>query len=113
MEERKEKEICAKSAFKHRLLNVCVIAFAGVLSITALVTFFVATFETGNDSNYAIASIYILCMLLAAPTLKVFLDKVTCPVIRRFNIIGIITIFSTILILTVMVCINLAFPNCF
>jgi len=102
-----------KTKFKHMLLNICVFAFVVVLNLVALFTFIVATFDEGNESAYSIASIYILCMLLAAPTLKVFLDKVTCPIMKRLNIIGIIAIFATILIVTVIVCLTLAFPNLF
>ncbi|MCL2755778.1 MAG: hypothetical protein FWE45_01870 [Firmicutes bacterium] len=112
-----DKEImeqpCKKSAFKHMLLNICVVGFAVVLTLAALVTFFVAIFREGTSSAYYIASIYILCMLLAAPTLKVFLDKVNCVVMRRLNIIGIISIFATILVITVTICISFAFPNLF
>ena len=96
---------------KHKLLNLCVLGFVAILTTATLVTFLAATFSTGNNNAYAIASIYILCMLLAAPTLKVFLDKVTCPRMKRLNIIGIITVFATILTITILVCITLAFPN--
>ena len=100
-----------KTQFKHKLLNMCVLGFVAVVTLVTLITFFAATFSDGNESAYAIASIYILCMLLAAPTLKVFLDKIDCPVMKRFNIVGIISIFATILIVTVMVCLTMAFPN--
>jgi len=100
-----------KTHFKHKLLNICVFAFVVVLNLVALFTFFVATFDATNGNAYSIASIYILCMLLAAPTLKVFLDKVTCPTMKKLNIIGIIAIFLTILIVTVMVSLTLAFPS--
>ena len=93
---------------KHRLLNLCVLGFVAVLTLTTLVTFFMATFGQSSANGYSIASIYILCMLLAAPTLKVFLDKITCPTMRRLNIVGIIAIFLTILVVTVTICIKLA-----
>ena len=97
--------------FKHKILNLCVLGFVAVLTVAVLVTFFAATFDEVNQSAYSIASIYILCMLLAAPTLKVFLDKVACPVMKKLNIVGIISIFATILVITVVVCITLAFPS--
>ena len=95
-------------ARKHKLLNLCVLAFVAIVSVIALITFLVALFKSYNPNAYHIASIYILCMLLAAPTLKVFLDKVTCPTMKRLNIIGIISIFATILTMVVAVCIELA-----
>ena len=97
-----------RTAFKHRLLNMCVLVFVGVLTAAVMVTFFVALFTDGNNYAYSIASIYILCMLLAAPTLKVFLDKVDCcKTMRFFNIVGLISIFTTMMVLTVAVCIDL------
>jgi len=99
------------TAFKHKLLNICVFAFVVVLTLSTLITFFTATFTEGNGNAYYIASIYILCMLLAAPTLKVFLDKVHCTCMKRLNIFGIISIFATILIITVTVSVIMAFPN--
>ena len=87
---------------KHKLLNMCVLGFVAVITFVTFITFFVAV-GRGNGFEYYIASIYVLCMLLAAPTLKVFLDKVTCPLMRKLNIIGIIVIFSVILLLVVTV----------
>lgn len=99
MEETKKEKIA-----RRRLLNICVFIFVVVVTISTLVTFFMAIFDSGNDSAYYIASIYILCMLLAAPTLKVFLDTAgTSAALKRLNIVGIIFIFATILIVTVAV----------
>ena len=110
MEEKRCLKV-AQAESKHRLLNVCVLLFVAVVTVVTLVTFFVAVIRRGNVNGYSIASIYILCMLLAAPTLKVFLDKVKCSKMKRLNIIGIIAIFMTILIITVTVCLALAFPR--
>ena len=100
-----EKEEVKTAAWKHRLLNSCVLAFTFILTGVALATFFIARFTEGNNNAYSIASIYVLCMLLAAPTLKVFLDKVTCPCMKRWNIAGIILIFTAIMVIVVEVCI--------
>ena len=104
----KEKLIEAKKQRNHRTLNLCVLGFAFALSITALITFFVATFTDGNDNAYTIASTYILCMLLAAPTLKVFHDKTTSSTMKRLNVATITFIFLTILTLAVDTFIQLA-----
>jgi len=96
---------------KHWLLNLCVLGFVVVLTIIALISYFVATFCVDTITAYYIASIYILCMLLAAPTLKVFIDKINGPMMKKLNVIGVIFIFSAILVLAVMVCLTLAFPN--
>ena len=98
---------------KHKVLNVCVFAFTIVLTLVAMISFFVALFTDGNYEASSIASMYILCMLLAAPTLKVFLDKVSCPVMRRLNIIGIIAIFIAILLSAAFSSLVLAFPSWF
>jgi len=90
---------------KHKILNLCVLGFVVVLTAVALATFFIAIFTDGNTNAYSIASVYVLCMLLAAPTLKVFLDKVTSPTMKRLNLVGIISIFFAILVIVVTVCI--------
>jgi len=62
------------------------------------IAFFVSAFGNSDGGGaYGIAATYVLCMLLVAPTLKVFLDKVTCPVFKKLNLIGIIIIFAAIL----------------
>ena len=102
-----ENQVVATSPSKHRLLNICVLGFVVVLTAVTLVTFFVATFGDYVSNGYSIASIYILCMLLAAPTLKVFLDKISCLTMKRLNIVGIVLIFMTILVITVTICIKM------
>jgi len=104
-----ENECGDSATFKHKILNICVLAFSFILTGVALTAFLVASFTAGNESAYSIASIYILCMLLAAPTLKVFLDKVNCPMMKKLNIAGIISIFAAILISAVVVCIQMGF----
>jgi len=103
---------------KHRLLNVCVLVFTFILTAIAMLTFFVAVSGvfTGTYSvtnAYYIASTYVLCMLLAAPTLKVFLDKCTCIRIKRLNIAALIAVFAAILILVVVISLTFAFPQMF
>ena len=103
MEETKKEKIA-----RRRLLNVCVFIFVVVVTISSLVTFFIAIFNNDSTTAYSIASIYILCMLLGAPTLKVFLDTAgTSNAMKRLNIIGVICIFVAILIVTVTVCISM------
>jgi len=101
-----------------RLFNVCTLVFTLVLTAVALVTFFVALggrfsgdYAIGNA--YAIASTYILVMLLAVPTLKVFLDKCTCRNLKIFNITTIILSFVAILVLAVVISLTFAFPQMF
>ena len=108
-----EEKKLATSPFKHKLLNVCVFIFVAVVTTVALMAFFVASFsgaENATSNGYSIASIYILCMLLAAPTLKVFLDKVESRTMKIVNVAGIIAIFAAILVMTVAICLGLAFP---
>jgi len=103
-----------KNLKKHRILNVCTLIFTAILTIVALATFFIALFN--NDYAYPayyIASTYVLCMLLAAPTLKVFLDKCTCRVLKKLTIIGLVAIFATIAILVVVVSLTFALPCIF
>ena len=102
-----------KSLFKHRILNVSVLLFTLALTAISVATFFIALIAgfappvciNGEcvyptlDAAYAIASTYILCMLLAAPTLKVFLDKCTSSALKKFNIITLVAIFVSILVL--------------
>ncbi|MCL2591753.1 MAG: hypothetical protein FWD82_00165 [Defluviitaleaceae bacterium] len=95
---------------KHRTLNVCVLLFTAVLVIVSILTFFVALFNVNLGNAYYIASMFVLCMLLAAPTLKVFLDKCTCRNLRMFNIIALVGIFVSILVLVVVISLSYAFP---
>ena len=95
---------------KHRILNVSVLLFTAALVIVAMLTFFVALFNVSAGNAYYIASMFVLCMLLAAPTLKVFLDKCTCKNLRIFNIITLVGIFVAILALVVVISLSYAFP---
>ena len=101
------------SVKKHRILNVCVLLFTAVLVLVATITFFIALFSVNTGNAYSIASMFVLCMLLAAPTLKVFLDKCTCKNLRVFNIITLVAIFVAILLLVVMFSLSYAFPYWF
>jgi len=99
------------SLFKHRILNISVLLFTLALTVVSLITFFIA-FARGLDipdymeAAYAIASTYILCMLLAAPTLKVFLDKCTSAGLKKFNIITLVAIFVAIFVLAAAISIG-------
>jgi hypothetical protein len=98
-------QLCNNAAAKkHHLLNIGLIGFVAVLTAVALTTFFMAVAANNTNGAYSIASIYILCMLLAAPTLKVFMDKTTCPIIKRAGVISEILIFAAILTLVVTIC---------
>jgi len=96
----------ATLAKKQNILNLLVIAFVAVMTTVSLITFFIAICDE-NASSYYIVSLYVLCMLLAAPTLKVFLDKTTCPRMRLINWIGVIVIFVAILTMAVTVSIDM------
>ena len=117
VEEKKDKNdgrnLNALTAQKHRILNICVLGFVAVLTVVGFITFYIAVGRGSSGAAYSIASIYVLCMLLAAPTLKVFLDKVECTLMKRLNIIGIIVIFFVILLIVVSICIMLAGPELF
>ena len=96
----------AMMAKKQNFLNMLVIAFAGITTVVFLVTFFIAVCDR-NTASYSIVSLYVLCMLLACPTLKVFLDKVTCPRMRLINWIAISVIFLAILVMSITASIEL------
>jgi len=89
-----------KTAAKQRLLNWCTLVFTAVLTVVSIVVFFILL-ARGDGTSAGVVASYVLSMLLAAPTLKVFLDKVKCPVLRKANVIGLVTVFSTILVLSV------------
>ena len=91
---------------KQNLLNLFVVAFVAIMTAVSLVTFFIAICD-GNSASYSIVSLYVLCMLLAAPTLKVFLDKTVCPRMRLINWLFIIIIFAAILTMAVAVSIEM------
>ena len=106
----KQKQ-CEVVLFKQKLMNICLLLFTFVLTVVTLVTFFVATFAYDNPNGATIASAYTLCMLLAIPTMKVAIDKLKCPVMKALNVVGIVLSFATILIITVVMSITLAFPG--
>jgi hypothetical protein len=110
MEEKQIKEI---NAFKIKKLNIAVLVFSVVLTMVGLVAFNVALFSIDLGSANAIAGTYILCMLLAAPTLKGFLDKVEHPCLKKLNVVAIIMVFTAILIMVVLVSFGFAFPAWF
>ena len=101
----KSDNCCAKddtAVMKQRIFNWFVIGFSIVMTIVALVTFFISLSNGSADAAAAIVSTYVLCMLLAAPTIKVFLDKCTCKLLRWLNIVTIILIFAVILLTVVI-----------
>ena len=116
MEENKEqqKKVDSKAIqdaikSKSNLLNICVLGFSVILTAVALLAFFITLFRDDVGIASAITSLYVLCMLLAAPTLKVFMDKATCPNVMMLNKIGVIMIFGAILIQVVLICLAFAF----
>jgi hypothetical protein len=87
---------------KRGVINLCVIFFVLVMTKVALIAFFVSLSKGLSDSAYSIASTYILCMLLAAPTLKVFLDTVDSIAFKRLNVALLMLIFTVILLIAVV-----------
>jgi len=86
--------------------------FTTVLTVTGITTFFVSAFSEANSAAaYSIASIYILCMLLAVPSLKAFMDKIECPTMKRLNVLFITIAFVAIMVLMVTSALTLAFPS--
>lgn len=88
---------------KQQIFNWFVIVFSIVMTIVAIVTFFVSLSNGNSEAAAGIVSTYVLCMLLAAPTIKVFLDKCTTPLLKWLNIITIILIFAAILLTVVII----------
>ena len=82
-------------ATKQKLFNIAVLVFTFVMTIAGVVTFFVSLTNGAISiyTSYYIASTYVLVMLLAAPTLKVFLDKCTSKTIRRLNVFTLVAVF--------------------
>ena len=118
MEENKaeigEGRVQAKiSLNKNNLLNYCVLGFVALMTFIGLITFLVAVGKDENNNASLIINLYVLCMLLAAPTLKVFFDKAVCPLMKRLNVIGLVTIFAAILIMGLVTFITLASENGF
>ena len=84
------------------------LAFVGILTVVSAAMFFIAIVNENYGGGYSIASIYVLCMLLAAPSLKVFLDKICCTRLKKCNVIGLVVIFLTIITLVTTSVITLA-----
>ena len=84
------------------VFNACLLIFTAVLTVVSLITFFMATNTNNLDSAYIIAATYVLCMLLAIPSLKVFLDKVSRPLFNKLNLVFIVLGFAAILVLVVV-----------
>ena len=98
--EQKIKQI-KNSQVNTQSLTVALLIFSLIVTVATLAAFFAATFTPGNTSAYDIASIYILFMILAVPTLTLFLDKPDCILCKRLNKMAIALIFATILVITV------------
>ncbi|MCL2370728.1 MAG: hypothetical protein FWC80_05835 [Firmicutes bacterium] len=95
----------------YRIMNVGMLTLMAVLTLVSTITFFVSAFGNNDLGGvYGIAATYVLCMLLVAPTLKVFLDKVSCPVFKRLNLVGIIIIFAAILVQVTLYFLMTAWP---
>ena len=90
------------------ILNWAMLTLVAALTVVSTIMFFIATFQDGNNNNYSIASMYVLVMLLGAPTLKVFLDKVACPVLKKLNLITLAIVFAAILVQAMTAVITLA-----
>jgi len=100
MEENKNAMVVQKDAiFKHKLLNICVLVFVAVMTFIMLIAFFVLIARDRIGVAHGIVGTYVLCMLLAAPTLKVFLDKIEDRVMKRLNIVALVSIFAVILLI--------------
>ncbi|MCL2570430.1 MAG: hypothetical protein FWE16_04470 [Firmicutes bacterium] len=109
-----EKPIPQKDAPRHKLMNICVLAFTDILTVTALVTFFITIFDGYSNSRaHSIAGTYLFCMFLAVPALKVSIDKIKSPFLKKVNIFAVIMIFVTIMVTSVVIFLDLAFPNLF
>ena len=101
---------------KHRVINICAIAFGLGLTFFAVLAFFISFIvDAVNGGSFgglhAIVGSYVLAMLLAAPTIKVFLDKCTCKIIKKLNIASLIAIFVAIFIM-LTVSLLLLIPGC-
>jgi len=88
------------------------LAFTGILTIASVIALFAAAFaESSAGAVAGITGTYVLCMLLAIPSLKVFLDKVSCPTFKKLNMVFIIAGFAAILIHAVMAVLATGFPT--
>jgi len=98
--EEKIKEI-KNTPVKTQSLTICLLVFSVIVTVVTLVGFFAATFNRDNISAFNIANIYILFMILAVPTLTLFLDKPDCRLCKTLNKIGIALVFTAILVIVV------------
>jgi len=107
-EEWKEEAGAVKlqSKRENRILNSCFLLFVGFLMMVSLITFFVAIWQQDNQAAYNIASIYILCMILALPALKLFFDRAVKRIFKMMNMYLLIAAFFSILIMTSAVVID-------
>jgi len=96
------------AALKQQVFNWFVIIFSVIMTAVAIITFFITLSNGYTDTAAGIVSTYVLCMLLAAPTIKVFLDKCTGVLLIWFNIVTIILIFAAILVTVIVIFFNFA-----
>ena len=96
---------------KRRNLIIYLSAASIFVSAISVAMFFVALFTQGAGAANGIASIYILSMLLAMPTLKVLLEKAENKSIQRIAKACYVVVFDVIFILVIMSVITLAFPG--
>jgi len=91
----------------YRILNAGMLALMAVLTLVSTITFFASMRDGGH---HGIVGTYVLCMLLVAPSLKVFLDKVSCHVFKKLNLIGLVIIFLAILVQVTLSFLTIAWP---
>jgi len=97
----KESDCKPPVAGYQHLLNWLMLGLVLALTITATVTFFISIlrpYEYECGAFNSIVGHYVLVMLLGAPTLKVFLDKVKCPILKKLNVATLGIVFLTILV---------------
>lgn len=106
-----EKQVTSQTPIspKKHILNIFVIIFVVGLSIASMVTFLIAFINGATGDAYSIASIYILAMLLGAPTLKVFLDNAKNMVMKKLNVAAIIFAFVIIFAVVILMVVDLAY----
>jgi len=103
---KEETENCKQESklsamFKSKVFNLAAIVFSVVLTAVAVTVYFICFAREIEGGAYTVVNLYVLCMLLAAPTVKVFLDKCTSPLVKALNITTLILIFLAILVLVV------------
>ncbi|MCL2821985.1 MAG: hypothetical protein FWD86_02170 [Firmicutes bacterium] len=87
----------------HNFLNICTLAFVGILMATILVAYFVSLAKGNIVAAYSIVGTYTLCMLLVTASLKLFIDTTNIPLLKKLNTIAVVLILVTIAILAVTV----------